>query len=374
MEEPDRPAKQPRPPPKGTPPQITEPPAEINAGGSGLSEADAALVEAGRAKGHAVSPAQLERWRGARLLPQNCRVSLGRGRGSTSTPPPQAEALVVALAERAAPGVPAEELTLRLYFERPDLPIDDVALRAALAWYVTKRDRSAFRRARDAMSAASAMGASADAIEDAAAAVVHAHYRNLDSWTRRGLKAVVPRIEDMMFMAAAGVEALGEDAALSIPVASDDDGVGVALRQALLEHARNGDGKSITTTPTPDEQATILVGLSRVQIDSARSLLTDVAEFVRLVQFLQIVAPHDEQSGRWADVFGSMAFLTMMASIFTPDGVGEPLPWRLGTKLLAALLTTEGFASQWLGLHRVFTREAPALVTVLRSWLETQRE
>ena len=36
MEEPDRPAKQPRPPPKGTPPQITEPPAEINAGGSGL--------------------------------------------------------------------------------------------------------------------------------------------------------------------------------------------------------------------------------------------------------------------------------------------------------------------------------------------------
>jgi hypothetical protein len=338
------------------------------------SKADLALIEAARARGLAVSSAQLERWRRARLLPPNHRVSLGRSRGSTSTPPLQADAVVMALAERAGPGVPVEELALRLYFERPDLALEDAVLLAALSWFVEKRDRSALRRARDAMNAASTGGGSEDAVEDAAAAAVRAHYSNLSSWTRRGLRAVVPRIEDLMFMAAAGVEALGEDAPLSIPVASDDDGFGVELREALVENVRNGVGGSVATVPSTHEQITILAGLTRDQIDDARSSLTDVAEFVRLVQFLLVVAPDHEQSGRWADVFGSMAFLTMMASVFPADGLGEPLPWGVGAKLLVALLTTEGFASQWSGLHLLFAQESPALVSALQSWLETQRQ
>ncbi|MER6425725.1 hypothetical protein [Streptomyces sp. NPDC001137] len=68
------------------------------------STADWELVERLAARGLQVSPAQLERWRAARLLPQHERRWLGRGRGSVSVLAEQTVHIAAALGQHARPG------------------------------------------------------------------------------------------------------------------------------------------------------------------------------------------------------------------------------------------------------------------------------
>ncbi len=73
---------------------------------SGASSADRALIAELAATGLAVSPYQLERWRGVGLVPRNRRRALGRGRGSTSEVTPETIDAVRMVARSARQGRP----------------------------------------------------------------------------------------------------------------------------------------------------------------------------------------------------------------------------------------------------------------------------
>ncbi|MFD7015345.1 hypothetical protein [Streptomyces sp. NPDC059928] len=68
------------------------------------SPADLELIERLAALGITVSAAQLERWRGAGLLPAHARRWPGRGRGSVSVLAEETVATAAALARHARPG------------------------------------------------------------------------------------------------------------------------------------------------------------------------------------------------------------------------------------------------------------------------------
>ncbi|PWJ55088.1 hypothetical protein SAMN06264364_1049 [Quadrisphaera granulorum] len=71
---------------------------------SGPSTADQELLEAVSNAGLQVSPAQLERWRSAGLVPRNDHTGLGRGLGSSSSVPPEAVAATIAMAVHTRAG------------------------------------------------------------------------------------------------------------------------------------------------------------------------------------------------------------------------------------------------------------------------------
>ncbi|MGW1290445.1 hypothetical protein ACWD4N_44405, partial [Streptomyces sp. NPDC002586] len=68
------------------------------------SRADQELIERLAALGVVVSPAQLERWRSAGLLPGHARAWLGRGRGSVSVLAEETVAVAAVLGRHARPG------------------------------------------------------------------------------------------------------------------------------------------------------------------------------------------------------------------------------------------------------------------------------
>ncbi|GLW51915.1 hypothetical protein Stsp02_75750 [Streptomyces sp. NBRC 14336] len=88
------------------------------------SAADAELIERLAALGVRVSAAQLERWRGAGLLPGHARRWLGRGRGSVSVLAEETVAVAAALGRHARAGRDLRWTVIAWYAEagRPALP------------------------------------------------------------------------------------------------------------------------------------------------------------------------------------------------------------------------------------------------------------
>lgn len=339
------------------------------------SAADVELIGSLAAAGLAASPAQLERWRAAGLLPSHTRVFLGRGRGSASRPSPEAAALARALAERSQRGTPIEQVTLRLFFERPDLAVDERPLRRALLWYDERRENSAATDAAAAIQQVRSRGGSTDEEEDAAADAIRVHYTRLPRRTRAALERFVPRAEDFALMAVRGPLALGDAAVEAIPVGSEDDDLGLALQSAIRNELladESDEGGSVNPVFDMKRRRRLLATASLDRISAARDALHEVAEFVRLVQFLLVAVPEDPEAGNWGDVFGSMSLLTILCAIFPPDGLSDPLDWDLGTKLVIAQLVSDGFHRDIVALSTMFGRHAPDLWERLARWLDSR--
>lgn len=109
------------------------------------STADKELIERLAALGVRVSAAQLERWRGAGLLPGHARRWLGRGRGSMSVLAEETVAVAAALGRHARPGRDLRWTVIAWYTEAglpagpgelavPEPPWP--AVREALVWAV----------------------------------------------------------------------------------------------------------------------------------------------------------------------------------------------------------------------------------------------
>lgn len=98
------------------------------------SPADEELLAAARPHDVAPTPTQLERWRGAGLVPPNETRPLGRGRGTTTAPHADALELVVWLARHAVPGRRPHDLALEAFGDGLPVPIGTVraAWRAAV--------------------------------------------------------------------------------------------------------------------------------------------------------------------------------------------------------------------------------------------------
>ncbi|XES01606.1 hypothetical protein HEP87_56365 [Streptomyces sp. S1D4-11] len=134
------------------------------------SAADKELIERLAALGVRVSAAQLERWRGARLLPAHARRWLGRGRGSVSVLAEETVAVAAALGRHARPGRDLRWAVIAWYAEagRPalpsELPVPEPpwpTVREALMWAMS---RSSAQRL---MVAARAAGDGSEAAQDA---------------------------------------------------------------------------------------------------------------------------------------------------------------------------------------------------------------
>ncbi|MFJ8086316.1 hypothetical protein ACIQ6Y_37875 [Streptomyces sp. NPDC096205] len=134
------------------------------------SAADAELIERLEALGVRVSAAQLERWRGAGLLPGHARRWLGRGRGSVSVLAEETVAVAAALGRRARPGRDLRWTVIAWYAEagRPALPGELAvpeppwpAVHEALVWAMS---RSSAQRL---VVAARAAGEGGEAAQDA---------------------------------------------------------------------------------------------------------------------------------------------------------------------------------------------------------------
>jgi len=143
------------------------------------SPADQELIERLSALGLYVSAAQLERWRGAGLLPGHARAWLGRGRGSVSVLAEDTVAVAAALAEHARPGRDLRWTVIAWYAEagRPVLPGELAvpeppwsAVREALVWAM--RRSTAHRLVMAARTAAAAGEAEQDAFYTQAGRVV----------------------------------------------------------------------------------------------------------------------------------------------------------------------------------------------------------
>nr|WP_248297599.1 hypothetical protein [Streptomyces sp. S1D4-11] len=111
------------------------------------SAADKELIERLAALGVRVSAAQLERWRGARLLPAHARRWLGRGRGSVSVLAEETVAVAAALGRHARPGRDLRWAVIAWYAEagRPalpsELPVPEPpwpTVREALMWAMSR--------------------------------------------------------------------------------------------------------------------------------------------------------------------------------------------------------------------------------------------
>ena len=90
------------------------------------SPADQQLIERLAALGLYVSPAQLERWRRAGLLPGHARAWLGRGRGSVSALAEETVAVAAAIAGHARPGRDLRWTVIAWYAEagQPVIPAE----------------------------------------------------------------------------------------------------------------------------------------------------------------------------------------------------------------------------------------------------------
>ncbi|MGW2287029.1 hypothetical protein [Streptomyces phaeochromogenes] len=113
------------------------------------STADRELIERLAALGVRVSAVQLERWRGAGLLPGHARRWLGRGRGSVSVLAEETVAVAAALGRHAQPGRDLRWTVIAWYAEagRPALPgglaVPEPpwpAVHEALVWAMARSD------------------------------------------------------------------------------------------------------------------------------------------------------------------------------------------------------------------------------------------
>jgi hypothetical protein len=151
-----------------------------------VSEADTVLIRILRRSGVEVSPAQLERWRTAGVLPRNERRGLGRGAGSVSLVSADSVVIAEALGRAARRGRPLHQTVLQIFtfdprFEvksflaTPRLPLPEQAVRAALAWFVGYRENSLDRRIERAVASAPAD----EDHDDIALKLALRHYRSI---------------------------------------------------------------------------------------------------------------------------------------------------------------------------------------------------
>jgi len=111
---------------------------------SGPGAADRELIAQLAARDLTVSPAQLERWRCAGLLPRNTRHGRGRGQGSASALSPGAVEIAAALAVHARQGRDLRLAVVDWFAEAgrgmhgdPGVPEPpDAAVRAAVEWMI----------------------------------------------------------------------------------------------------------------------------------------------------------------------------------------------------------------------------------------------
>jgi hypothetical protein len=114
---------------------------------TGPSAADRQIISQLAERDLSVSPAQLERWRQARLLPRNSRHGRGRGRGSVSGAAPEAAEVAAALARHARQGRDLRWVAIDWFAEagmkvRPAEPVVPeppfTAVRSALKWIIAR--------------------------------------------------------------------------------------------------------------------------------------------------------------------------------------------------------------------------------------------
>lgn len=334
------------------------------------SPADQLVLGTLHDEGLPVSFSQLERWRAAGLLPANARTALGRGRGSTSSVRPEALTIARELARRAKRGVPLEQTTLEIFFECADADVPERPLTRALLWYEARHERSAGIAGYAAGLQARLSGQSEDDTEDAVALAIARHYDSLDKAVISQVRRAVPHVEDLALLAVLGPSGLGEDSTASIPMGSEDDDAALALRQAVQD-ALLDDAPPIWNVQTydPDHRQRAIRAAGVQALTRARDTLQDIAEFVRLVQFLLVVTPEDQIVGAWADVFGSSSILTMLCMMFPPHDLMDPISWRIATKLVIAQVVSEGFHRQLVGLRDLFFRDLEPLEQALQASL-----
>ena len=143
-----------------------------------------------------MTPAQLERWRGAGILPVNERQWLGQGRGSTSHTPEDAFAVAAALALAVRPGRPLHEAVLRIFTVHPRfgeqfvatdrLPLAEGTVRAALEWHIHNRSDAVTRRMKRAISDASTQDEAEDAVMEISRRSFTAAFRRQRRRQRQG--------------------------------------------------------------------------------------------------------------------------------------------------------------------------------------------
>lgn len=108
-----------------------------------ISAADRDLLDAVGAYGSVVSEYQLERWRGAGLLPRALRSGLGRGRGSQSSYREEALPMALILANTAGQGRSLHAAALELFMF--GYPVPESTIRRAMAWSIDRIERRAAR-------------------------------------------------------------------------------------------------------------------------------------------------------------------------------------------------------------------------------------
>lgn len=298
------------------------------------SEADAELIGRLRSRGVEVSPAQLERWRTAGVLPRNERHGLGRAAGSVSRVPAAAVVVAEALGRAARRGRPLQETVLRIFaadprFEfkiflaTPRLPLPEEAVREALDWFIHHKVNSVSRRIERAVAAAP----SEDDAEDIAAELAERHYLRSYRSDRRdfnrdflteGLR--LTRKEAFGLSVFAMTSVLGHEAVGSsrfveaIRDSFGNAGEYQAEMEALMSFvaAENAKRELAGQAPygSPKKHTTIAdaEAISRVEfaaICKVRDVLSLLAEAAMIYRITRKIIPDDPMIGRMTGFFTS---------------------------------------------------------------------
>lgn len=243
------------------------------------SAADRQLIEQLGAQGLTASPAQLERWRHAGLLPRNPRHGRGRGLGSVATAEPQAVEIAAALARHTRQG---RDLRLAVvdWFgeagrntslappvpEPPDKPVND-----AIVWVLEKDAQLRLIRM--------ARSASTEKERDA-------FYDEAENFVRRRgtpvLRPFDPNVARQALLS--GVDLPDENTALA------------EEREAALIQLTAGLGMGVDeVTPNLFAKAMIQLGTvpSSLTLDELSDALADPAKVPRLQAAMASAGAHD---------------------------------------------------------------------------------
>ncbi|MEW2493757.1 hypothetical protein AB0942_09440 [Streptomyces nodosus] len=363
----------------------------------GPSPADQELIERLAALGVHVSAAQLERWRGAGLLPGHARAWLGRGRGSVSVLAEETVAIAAALGRHARAGRDVRWTVIAWYAEagRPVLPgqlaVPEppwLAVREALVWAM--RRSTAQRLVVAARTAAAAGEAGQDAFYTEAGRAVgrgHAGPAHPDVM-RRVLEdpdAELDQGEDRrrrrgaVSLAAAAAMGAGEvggealvDALATLMPGPDWSDVAAKARQAEESGEFDGwiragavDPLGLLEAAGPEEMAaarhaaTVLAGIGSLYLMHGLGM-PDTPVLARLRTLL-------EESG-----FALIA-AQMVPLMINPSGVVHALTMCLATEIAALAAWLESVLTEQAdtgkGLLRLPGAEQDGLEAFMQAWI-----
>lgn len=260
------------------------------------SNADRQLIDSLNEAGFGVSHAQLERWRSFELLPPHRRQHLGRGRGSASTLDPEILELAIEIADRASATRPLQEITLRIFLERPDLTLAEKAIKSSLVWFIDRRMRSADRDAVDALRGRTPT--TEEEVDPAAQKIIDFFkkktMRGLPKSDREIIEALSPAMEmaDLGLAATLGPSAISRERLLQILENLDPTGSDSRIQNIRIALQSEGWEKlfkkplALTAELTPGHQKESVRESSLESIIQMRDLLATTAEWARMMNFL----------------------------------------------------------------------------------------